>query len=224
MIKAGATQALMGIPTSQLQILIRWLKMGRALNIFCLSCLFPHKSRILTGRYHVRGGVYSTCWRERLDLDEVTIADTFRSAGYTTGAFGKWHNGMQYPYHPNGKVLMNFMVSAQVIGVITSVLPWNEMEKSSRVMDSVDDFTDKAIAFIENSSKTINLSLHTFPIILHIHQCRFDKWWDKFKNKKIKMRNRDPRRRTLIISGALAMCENIDWNIGEFLKINDLKM
>ena len=38
-----------------------------------------------------------------MDLDESTIADLFKAAGYRTGAFGKWHNGMQYPYHPNGR-------------------------------------------------------------------------------------------------------------------------
>ena len=32
-----------------------------------------------------------------------TIADVFKAAGYATGRFGKWHNGTQYPYHPNGR-------------------------------------------------------------------------------------------------------------------------
>ena len=54
----------------------------------------PTRAEFLTGRYHQRGGVYSTsAGGERLDLDEHTIADTFKAAGYATGAFGKWHNG-----------------------------------------------------------------------------------------------------------------------------------
>ncbi len=40
---------------------------------------------------------------ERLDLDESTIGDMFKAAGYATGAFGKWHNGTQFPYHPNAR-------------------------------------------------------------------------------------------------------------------------
>ena len=32
--------------------------------------------------------------------DEKTLADAFKAAGYATGAFGKWHNGSQWPYHP----------------------------------------------------------------------------------------------------------------------------
>ncbi|SVC36889.1 uncharacterized protein METZ01_LOCUS289743, partial [marine metagenome] len=51
----------------------------------------PTRAEFLTGRYHPRGGVYSTsAGGERLDLDETTIADLFKSAGYRTGAFGKW--------------------------------------------------------------------------------------------------------------------------------------
>ena len=69
----------------------------------CAVCS-PTRAEFLTGRYHARSGVYSTsAGGERMDLDEVTIADSFKAAGYATGAFGKWHNGMQFPYHPLGR-------------------------------------------------------------------------------------------------------------------------
>ena len=39
----------------------------------------PHALNFLTGRYHVRSGVYSTsAGGERMDLDEITIADLFK--------------------------------------------------------------------------------------------------------------------------------------------------
>lgn len=42
----------------------------------------PTRAEMLTGRYHPRGGVYSTsAGGERLDLDETTIADYFKKAG-----------------------------------------------------------------------------------------------------------------------------------------------
>jgi arylsulfatase A-like enzyme len=45
----------------------------------------PTRAEMLTGRYHVRGGVYSTsAGGERLDLDETTIAQVFKNAGYAT--------------------------------------------------------------------------------------------------------------------------------------------
>ena len=64
----------------------------------------PTRASLLTGRYHPRTGVRGvTRGQERMNLDEVTFADVFKAAGYATGAFGKWHNGSQYPYHPNGR-------------------------------------------------------------------------------------------------------------------------
>ena len=189
----------------------------------------PTRAEFLTGRYHVRGGVYSTsAGGERLDLDEVTIADTFRSAGYTTGAFGKWHNGMQYPYHPNGRGFDEFY------GFCSG--HWGDyfsppLERNGKIVKGngfcIDDFTDKAITFIENSSKNKKPFFAYLPYNTpHSPMQVPDKWWDKFKNKKIKMRNRDPRREDIDhLRCALAMCENIDWNIGRVLKkINDLKI
>ena len=198
-------------------------------HFFVCPVCSPTRAEFLTGRYHVRGGVYSTsAGGERLDLDEVTIADTFRSAGYTTGAFGKWHNGMQYPYHPNGRGFDEFY------GFCSG--HWGDyfsppLEKNGKIVKGngfcIDDFTDKAITFIENSSKNKKPFFAYLPYNTpHSPMQVPDKWWDKFKNKKIKMRNRDPRREDINhIRCALAMCENIDWNVGRVLKkINDLKI
>ena len=198
-------------------------------HFFVCPVCSPTRAEFLTGRYHVRGGVYSTsAGGERLDLDEVTIADTFRSAGYTTGAFGKWHNGMQYPYHPNGRGFDEFY------GFCSG--HWGDyfsppLERNGKIVKGngfcIDDFTDKAITFIENSSKNKKPFFAYLPYNTpHSPMQVPDKWWDKFKNKKIKMRNRDPRREDIDhLRCALAMCENIDWNIGRVLKkINDLKI
>ena len=42
----------------------------------------PTRAEFLTGRHHVRSGVYSTsAGGERMDLDETTVADLFKKAG-----------------------------------------------------------------------------------------------------------------------------------------------
>src|SRR4051794_39067926 len=82
-------------------------KTGALLERFyvCAVCS-PTRAEFLTGRYHPRGGVHDTSkGGELLDLDERTIAEAFKAAGYATGAFGKWHNGSQWPYHPNARGL-----------------------------------------------------------------------------------------------------------------------
>ena len=78
---------------------------GASLDRFyvCAVCS-PTRAEFLTGRYHPRGGVRGvSTGQERLNTDEKTIGDAFKAAGYATGAFGKWHNGSQWPYHPNAR-------------------------------------------------------------------------------------------------------------------------
>ena len=198
-------------------------------RFFVCPVCSPTRAEFLTGRYHVRGGVYSTsAGGERLNLDEITIADTFKSAGYTTGAFGKWHNGMQYPYHPNGRGFDEFY------GFCSG--HWGDyfsppLELNGKIVKGngfcIDDFTDKAINFIESSTKSEKPFFAYLPYNTpHSPMQVPDKWWNKFKEKEIKMRNRDPRREDINhLRCALAMCENIDWNVGRILnKIDELKI
>src|SRR5213596_1934373 len=73
-------------------------------RFFVCPVCSPTRAEFLTGRYHPRGGVWNvSTGGERLNLDEKTIADAFKAAGYATALFGKWHNGSQYPYHPNAR-------------------------------------------------------------------------------------------------------------------------
>lgn len=116
----------------------------------------PTRAEFLTGRYHPRSGVYSTsAGGERMDLDEATIADTFKAAGYATGAFGKWHNGMQYPYHPNGRGFEEYygFCSGHWGNYFSPPLDHNGQIVRGKGF-VIDDFTNHAIAFIEESHKS----------------------------------------------------------------------
>src|SRR6185437_8940403 len=54
----------------------------------------PSRAALMTGRHEFKNGVTHTInERERLTLQATTIAQVLKSAGYTTGIFGKWHLG-----------------------------------------------------------------------------------------------------------------------------------
>ena len=190
----------------------------------CAVCS-PTRAEVLTGRYHPRGGVYSTsAGGERLDLDETTIADLFRSAGYATAAFGKWHNGMQYPYHPNGRGFDEFygFCSGHWGNYFSPVLEHNgELVRGEGFV--IDDFTEKAMAFIEKNQDQpflVYLPYNTPHSPMQVPQ----QWWAKFENEALEMRHREPEKENIRhTKAALAMCENIDWNVGRVVdKITEL--
>src|SRR5690606_21100965 len=51
----------------------------------------PTRGSVMTGRNPNRYACFS--WGHTLRPEEVTIAEALKSAGYTTGHFGKWHLG-----------------------------------------------------------------------------------------------------------------------------------
>jgi arylsulfatase len=54
----------------------------------------PTRAALMTGRHEFKNGVTHTIMeRERLTLKATTLAQALKSAGYSTGIFGKWHLG-----------------------------------------------------------------------------------------------------------------------------------
>jgi len=180
----------------------------------------PTRAEFLTGRYHSRSGVYSTsAGGERIDLDEWTIAQAFKKAGYATGAFGKWHNGMQYPYHPCARGFDEYY------GFCSG--HWGDyfsppLEHNGRIVKGdgfiIDDLTNRAMSYIEACGDRpffVYLPLNTPHSPMQVP----DRFWEKFKDKELKSHNRYPNKEnSLHMRCALAMCENIDWNVGRILK------
>jgi arylsulfatase A-like enzyme len=187
----------------------------------------PTRAEFLTGRYHPRYGVYSTSeGGERINLDETTVAQIFKKAGYTTAAFGKWHNGMQYPYHPNGRGFDEFygFCSGHWGNYFSPLLEHNgKLVKGEGFI--VDDLTEKAMAFIDqNKNKPFFLYVpYNTP---HSPMQVPDRWWNKFKDKHLDLLADDPMAEDINFTrAALAMCENIDWNVGRILnKLKELNL
>lgn len=62
----------------------------------------PTRAALMTGRHPMRNGVTHTILeRERMTLNATTLPQVLKSAGYTTGIFGKWHLGDEEAYQPH---------------------------------------------------------------------------------------------------------------------------
>ncbi len=64
----------------------------------------PTRSALMSGRAPFKNGITHTILeRDRMTLKATTIAEVLKSAGYTTGIFGKWHLGDEDPYQPENR-------------------------------------------------------------------------------------------------------------------------
>ncbi|MCF0069299.1 sulfatase-like hydrolase/transferase [Dyadobacter sp. CY261] len=198
-------------------------KEGARFDRFYVSPLCaPTRAGLLTGRYHYRAGVWGVSnSREFMNLNEATLADLLKKAGYATGCFGKWHNGSQYPYHPNGRGFDEFygMLSGHYANYFNTTVDYNgEPVKSKGYI--TDDLTDKAIDFIEKSRKANKPFLCYLPYNTPHSPFQVpDENYNRVKARGIRQlsHNKGEEDEETTIS-ALAMSENIDDNVGRVLK------
>ncbi|MEO0529482.1 MAG: arylsulfatase [Planctomycetota bacterium] len=177
----------------------------------------PTRAELLTGRYHPRVGVSGVSeGRERLDPGVPTFADVFRSAGYATAAFGKWHNGTQAPYHPLCRGFDEFY------GFTSG--HWGHyfgfwLDRNGSIVHgdgyTTDDFTSEAISFIvrHRDEPFVAYVAYNTP---HSPMQVPDATWDA--NRAIRLRGTNAAEENIDHTRtALAMVENIDDNVGRLL-------
>jgi arylsulfatase len=64
----------------------------------------PTRAALMSGRHEFKNGVTHTILeRERMSLDTFTLPQMLKTAGYTTGIFGKWHLGDEKAYRPESR-------------------------------------------------------------------------------------------------------------------------
>jgi arylsulfatase A-like enzyme len=179
----------------------------------------PTRAELLTGRWHPRGGVRGvSTGGERLDLDERTLAEAFRHAGYATGCFGKWHNGSQYPYHPNGRGFDEYygFTSGHWGEYFDPPLEHNGASVKGKGYIS-DDLTGRAIGFLTASAKAKKpffcyLAFNTPHSPMQVP----DPYWKRFEKKALKLFG-EKKEDVNHTRAALAMTENLDDNVGRLL-------
>ncbi len=186
----------------------------------------PTRAEFLTGRYHPRTGVRGvTAGAERLNLDEQTIVEGFRQAGYATGCFGKWHNGTQYPYHPLGRGFEEFygFTSGHWGHYFDPPLEHNDQWVIGRGY-LPDDLTDRAIEFFrKNRDRPVfcYLAFNTPHSPFQVPE----EFYRRFADAELSLRHPEQEEDLRVTRAALAMCENIDWNVGRLrAALEDLKL
>jgi arylsulfatase A-like enzyme len=168
----------------------------------------PTRASLLTGRYHLRTGVWGvTAGRETMRGDEVTLAEVLRAGGYRTGAFGKWHNGAHVPSTPRAQGFDEFFGFR---GGHWNLYFDTGLEHNGRVVQTngyiADVLTGEALRFIEQNRQQpffLYLAFNTPHSPLQVP----DRYFDAFASRGLD--------RTL--SSVYGMVANIDDNVGRLL-------
>lgn len=207
-----------GNPQIDTPVLDRLAAAGARFERFFVSPVCsPTRASLLTGRYHLRTGVWDvTSGGETLPADEVTIAEVFRAAGYATGCFGKWHNGAHYPQHPRGQGFDEFY------GFCGG--HWNdyfdyELERDGQLEPFqgyiTDVLTDHALRFIAEHRQQPWLCYLPYNAPHSPFQVP-DALWQKYQSRGFSDEH---------VACVYAMVESIDANIGRLLaKLDELNL
>jgi len=164
--------------------------------VSCPVCS-PTRAGLATGRYQQRfGHEYNTGpppggLREQvgLPLAEVTIADVLKSAGYVTGAVGKWHLGMAPHFHPFKRgydEFFGFLHGGHSyidpgLGTFNPILRGTEPVDEKEYL--TDAFSREAVAFVERHRKE-RFFLYLAYNAVHTPMQGPERYKDSFKHIK----------------------------------------
>lgn len=131
----------------------------------------PSRAGFLTGRYQTRFGHefnphVGDETKLGLPLDQRTIADHLRGAGYATGLVGKWHQGFSPAHHPQSRGFddyfgflvggHNFVLHKDAAAVFGSAHSHDMIYRGREVQKldgyTTDLFADEAISFMKRNT------------------------------------------------------------------------
>ncbi|MDB5319910.1 MAG: N-acetylgalactosamine 6-sulfate sulfatase [Phycisphaerales bacterium] len=131
----------------------------------CTVCS-PTRACILTGKYPARLHITDWIpgqmpanpkmlvpdWTKQLPLEETTIADVLRSAGYATACIGKWHLGDE-PYYPEKHGFDLNIAGTSAPSPTSYFAPWKiaTLPEGKDGEYLTDRLGDEAVRFIERS-------------------------------------------------------------------------
>jgi len=182
----------------------------------------PTRGQLLTGRDAFDNGATAVCLGRSMIREEVpTMADIFKSSGYKTAHFGKWHLGDSYPYRPQDRGFdLTVHHGAWGIGSIADYYRNSYWDAVFSVNDKTEEFEgyctdvwfDLAKDYIVNSSNSDQ------PYFMYLatncphapHLCD-DEYSDPYIDKV----------KTLQEAKFFGQISNIDENVGELMSLLD---
>jgi uncharacterized sulfatase len=187
----------------------------------------PTRASIMTGKYPARlhltdfiaGGSFfyekykQPEWQKYLPLEEITIAEVLKTAGYATASFGKWHLSIakkppeSLPYNPDKQ------------GFDESFVTYKPASNHNPESDAhnVEIITEESLEFLEKN-KDKHFFLYVPHNTIHAPILGKKKLIEKYKNKP----GSDLPQNNPIVA---AMIEELDNSVGRLLKkLDELKI
>lgn len=171
----------------------------------------PTRASLLSGKWAISTGAWGVTNRDEVMRSEtVTIAEILKENGYTTGVFGKWHNGAQYPENPKGQGFDNFLgfTAGHWNNYFDTTLKNIEDTPIKTKGYITDVFTDAAIDFIKKEKENPFFCYIPYNAPHSPFQIP-DQYFDRYKNKGLSDKD----------ASIYGMCENMDDNFGRVLKV-----
>lgn len=185
-------------------------------NCYVSPLCAPSRASLLTGRDHLKTGVVSVSkGLETMNSDETTIAELFKANGYSTGIFGKWHNGQHFPNRPTDQGFNEFLgfCAGHLSNYFNTDLDYNG--KTVKTKGYITDvLTDAALKFIKENKQRPFFCYIPFNAPHSPFQVP-DQFFEKYKAKGLDHE----------LSAIYGMVENVDHNVGrvlDYLKENNL--
>jgi len=126
---------------------------ARFTNFVVSPTCAPTRCALMTGKHEFKSGVtHTVTGRREMSLQSTTVPQVLKSAGYTTGIFGKWHLGSDGEYRPEKR---GFDVSVTSVDDVQNshfdpILLFNGVAKQTQGYRENILF-DEAIQFIESN-------------------------------------------------------------------------
>lgn len=195
----------------------------------------PTRGQLMTGKDAATNGLVNvSSGRAFLKPELPTMGDIFRANGYSTGVFGKWHLGANYPYRPQDRGFEESLwFSSSHIGSVSDYWGndyfddtyWHNGEREKFDGYCTDIFFDKAKEFIENSINEdlpffayIPTNTPHFPYVAKNEDLKVLE--GLYENSTFPGKNEDLKKKLVPY---LAMIRNIDTNVGSLMNFLEEK-